>query len=343
MHIAASAAGFETIGFAEIDPFCCALLAQYWPEIKNYGDVKRTDQFRELAGRVDVLSAGVPCQPSSQAGKRLGSRDDRWLWPHTVELVQLIRPAWCIFENPLGILSLDEFEPVRLSLVALGYALRAFSVPANAIGAQHLRYRVFLVADAGSETALQRSRLREGESGRERGRRPDDSSLQSDVADADQERCRLRVREAGNERSLRSAIDPSGEAMADATRSGRNRRRKSDPARSQCNGGQIEFEGLSEALSDADTAGLQERLDDGAESDGRTDLIGGNGREPEPGVRRMVDGIPDWVHTIGTAAMPAPITQGKVLDRADRLKALGNACVSAQVYPFFEAIREVEK
>src|SRR5258707_12728988 len=84
--IAAEWAGFETVGFAEIDPYCCKLLAQNWPGIPNYGDI-RTADFSGLRGSVIVLSAGVPCQPRSLAGKRRGACDNRWSWPATLDVV----------------------------------------------------------------------------------------------------------------------------------------------------------------------------------------------------------------------------------------------------------------
>jgi DNA (cytosine-5)-methyltransferase 1 len=34
-HLAAEWARFETIGFSEIEPYCCRLLAGKWPDIKN--------------------------------------------------------------------------------------------------------------------------------------------------------------------------------------------------------------------------------------------------------------------------------------------------------------------
>ena len=146
-HLAAKWAGFETIGFAEVDPYCCALLAEKWPDIRNYGDL-RTADFSRLRGRITVLTAGVPCQPASLAGKRRGKDDDRWLWEAVLDVVGCVEPAWCIFENPLGILSLGEFGGVLLRLGALGYGIRLFSVPANAVGAKHRRQRVFIVAHA---------------------------------------------------------------------------------------------------------------------------------------------------------------------------------------------------
>src|SRR5271165_5855688 len=124
-HLAAQWAGFETIGFSEVDPYCCKLLNQKCPEIKNYGDL-RTADFSRLVGQVTVLSAGVPCQPASLAGKRRGAADDRWLWPAVLDVVGHVQPAWAVFENPPGILSLPEFETVLLRLEDLGYEVRAF-------------------------------------------------------------------------------------------------------------------------------------------------------------------------------------------------------------------------
>lgn len=145
-HLAAQWAGFETLGFSEIDPYCCALLNQKWPVIKNYGDL-RTADFSPLRNSIDVLSAGVPCQPASLAGKRRGKEDHRWLWPPVLDVVESVHPSWCLFENPDGILSLDEFGGVLLRLASLGYEVRLFRVPANALGAKHRRFRTFIVAN----------------------------------------------------------------------------------------------------------------------------------------------------------------------------------------------------
>jgi DNA (cytosine-5)-methyltransferase 1 len=148
-HLAAEWAGFETIGFSEIEPYCCRLLAEKWPSVKNYGDIRGAD-FSPLRASVTVLSAGVPCQPASLAGKRRGKADDRWLWEATLDVVGCVQPAWVLLENPPGILTLDEFGGVLLRLESLGYALRAFGVPANAVGAKHRRQRVFIIGNADS-------------------------------------------------------------------------------------------------------------------------------------------------------------------------------------------------
>jgi len=155
-HLAAEWAGFETIGFSEIESYCCQLLAEKWPAIKNYGDI-RTADFSGLRGRVTVLSAGVPCQPASLAGKRRGAKDDRWLWPATLDVVGAVQPAWTIFENPDGIASLDEFADTLSRLGSLGYSFRLFRVSANSVGANFEGYRFFIVASTNGNR-LQRSK-----------------------------------------------------------------------------------------------------------------------------------------------------------------------------------------
>jgi DNA (cytosine-5)-methyltransferase 1 len=147
--IAAQAAGFETVGFAEIEPYCCKILQKHWPLIKNYGDLRRAD-FSDLRGRITVLSAGFPCQPFSAAGKRRGQSDDRNLWPTVRDVIETVRPLWCVCENVPGLLSMGEFDGICDDLANLGYQFAVFDVPANSVGAKHRRYRLFIVANASS-------------------------------------------------------------------------------------------------------------------------------------------------------------------------------------------------
>jgi len=130
----------------------------------------------ETAGcdcRPFLLTAGVPCQPASSAGKRQGSADDRWLWPQTLRVVERFRPRVCLFENPLGLASLAlpaaipgvDFEGLRgragrtvceilAGLDALGYDVPRDRdgvawipvVPAVSVGAFHGRDRLWLIA-----------------------------------------------------------------------------------------------------------------------------------------------------------------------------------------------------
>jgi len=145
--------GLETIGFSEIDPYCCRVLAKHWPAVPNFGDVRTVH-----AVQCDLLTGGPPCQPASCAGKRRGAADDRWLWPQTLAVVDRCRPAWCLFENPPGILSLGagvEFERVLAALESFGYSVQPLVIPACSVDAPHRRDRVWIVAHT---TGTQRAR-----------------------------------------------------------------------------------------------------------------------------------------------------------------------------------------
>lgn len=56
--------GWECVGFSEIEPFPCSLLAQHYPAVPNLGDItKITEQQIADLGDFDVLVFGSPCFP----------------------------------------------------------------------------------------------------------------------------------------------------------------------------------------------------------------------------------------------------------------------------------------
>lgn len=136
--------GQELAGQVEIDPYCRALLAQHWPDVKRMADIREVigDEFGE---DVDLVAAGFPCQPASVAGKRGGASDDRWLWPEVLRIARRIQPAWCLFENVPGLISMG-LDGVLADLDAAGYEAWPLVLPAASVGAPHLRERVFIVA-----------------------------------------------------------------------------------------------------------------------------------------------------------------------------------------------------
>jgi DNA (cytosine-5)-methyltransferase 1 len=146
--LAAEWMGWNNIFHCEINPFGKQVLNYYWPNSISYDDIKTTD-FSIHRGTIDVLTGGFPCQPYSQAGKRLGKEDDRHLWPYMLRAIQQIKPRWIVGENVSGIINWNDglvFDEVQTQLEAEGYEVQAYVLPAVSVNAPHRRDRVWFIA-----------------------------------------------------------------------------------------------------------------------------------------------------------------------------------------------------
>jgi site-specific DNA-cytosine methylase len=149
--LAFEAAGFDTIGFSEIDPYASALLAHRWPTVPNLGPVQsvtRDSVFGRCGTLPAVVTGGFPCQPHSAAGKRLASADERDLWGECARVLGDIRPRVALFENVAGLLTSESgafLNRVLSDLAAIRYACLWQVVSAADVGAPHRRERVWLL------------------------------------------------------------------------------------------------------------------------------------------------------------------------------------------------------
>jgi len=138
-------AGMTCAWQVEKDEFCRKVLTKHWPDVPKYGDIFDVG-FTQLPP-VDLVCGGFPCQPFSVAGKRQGAADERYLWPELARAVGETKPRWVLLENVPGLLAMaGEFGQVLSDLAALGFDAEWDCIPAAAVGAPHLRYRVFIVA-----------------------------------------------------------------------------------------------------------------------------------------------------------------------------------------------------
>jgi len=96
-------------------------------------------------GKVDLVSAGYPCQPFSVAGRRRGDADARHVWPHIARILAEVRPALAFLENVPGHVSLG-LRDVCADLRCLGYEVSAGVYSAAECGAPHIRKRLFILA-----------------------------------------------------------------------------------------------------------------------------------------------------------------------------------------------------
>lgn len=138
----------ETIGFCEIDPFCSQVLQKNFKNITNFGDIKGMPLWNE--GVVDIITAGIPCQPFSVAGKRKGREDERHLYPYVSRVILAAKPKWVIIENVVGIVEM-ELDNILDDLENQNYTARSFIIPACASNAPHRRDRIWIIANLNGE------------------------------------------------------------------------------------------------------------------------------------------------------------------------------------------------
>jgi site-specific DNA-cytosine methylase len=141
--LGAALAGINTAWGCETNPTRCELSQIRFPNLKNFGDIKNAQKWN--VPPTSIISAGIPCQPFSFAGKRLGTTDDRYLWPETFDLIKKVKPDWFIFENTPGIENV-VFETIIPDLEKNSYETQTLSIPAVGLDAPYRRARIFVIA-----------------------------------------------------------------------------------------------------------------------------------------------------------------------------------------------------
>tara|TARA_R110000868_G_scaffold375186_1_gene639675 strand:+ start:27 stop:887 length:861 start_codon:yes stop_codon:yes gene_type:complete len=134
--------GAETIWVSEFDKHASKVIEARINK-PNLGNLKVID-WAEVEP-IDILTAGYPCQPFSQAGLRKGAQDERHLWPYIKEAVSILRPKYVILENVRGHFGLG-FREVLSDLASIGYDARWTLIRASEVGAPHRRERLFILA-----------------------------------------------------------------------------------------------------------------------------------------------------------------------------------------------------
>lgn len=140
-------AGFAHAALVELEPAACATLRlnrPSWNVIE--GDLRRFDGG--LYKGVDLVAGGVPCPPFSKAGKQLGAKDERDLFPEAIRMVDESRPLAVMLENVRGLLDavFDDYRnKVEKQLKKLGYVPGWRLLNASDYGVSQLRPRVVFV------------------------------------------------------------------------------------------------------------------------------------------------------------------------------------------------------
>ncbi len=148
--LAAQWMGWTNVFHTEWNEFGQKVLKHHFPNSISYHDIIKTD-YSIHNGDIDIITGGFPCQPFSNAGKRKGTDDERYLWHEMLRAIQQIQPTYVVAENVRGLLTIDAgmvFEQVCADLEAEGYEVQPILLPAAGVNAPHRRDRIFIVGYA---------------------------------------------------------------------------------------------------------------------------------------------------------------------------------------------------
>ena len=146
-RLALQSVGGTCIGFSEIAPDAINTYCQNFKEdtSANLGDITKLKTLPEH----DFMTAGVPCQSWSIAGKNLGFDDDRGqLWNDTLYLLNKVRPKAFIFENVKGLAdprNAKALEYILNRIKQAGYYSKVNVLNAYDYGVPQTRIRIYII------------------------------------------------------------------------------------------------------------------------------------------------------------------------------------------------------
>ena len=353
-------AGIDTdlVWVSETDKHASAVLDARFG-VPNLGDLT------EIADppQVDAITAGFPCQPVSQAGKRAGIDDERWLIRDVVSVARRAGAQWIFLENVRGVLTAnqgDAFGQVLDALAEGGFDAKWACIRADqSVGACHRRDRWFCIAtsrdtDTSRSGLLRTPESKDDDTDQRRGRRHDSDNLGEGrgsraAADADGAGSEA-WGDARRASQLEAGVEPVGSAAPAAHASGVGRCAGSRLGEGQPSQQRGDGSGDDGDTTAAYTTGTERRGEE------HETVVAPAGSAPKPGERHSsyawgdyADAINRWEWAIGRAA-PKPVTDGKLssrfvewmmglpdgwvtgvgLSRTQELKILGNGVVPQQ-------------
>jgi DNA (cytosine-5)-methyltransferase 1 len=110
LALGTSRAGFAHEAVVELDHDACETIRanqriklDYVKDWALHEQNVKTFNFGCIREDIDLLAAGVPCQPWSIGGKHRGFEDDRNLFPDTIRAVLALKPKAILVENVKGL------------------------------------------------------------------------------------------------------------------------------------------------------------------------------------------------------------------------------------------------
>lgn len=294
--------GYRTVCHIEREAYAAAVLVKRMEEGRldqaAVWDDLTTFDGRRWRGQVDIITAGLPCQPYSVAGQQKGDQDERYIWPEFFRIVSEVQPSLVFLENVPGLLA--WFRPIGEELSGMGYEFEAGLFSAAEVGASHKRQRLFILAHSTERNGKERKPWSSNQQGSEGGVPGEPRGGHRFMGNPHQQGPQGRGLQGG-ERGGEWPTWPPGPSDTEGWASILQR-----------------YPELAPAVADSDSS--QRALRGEVGRVGRKEPVARDKRrqeEVEPLVRGMAHGLPN---------------------RVDRLRACGNAVVPATVARAFHAL-----
>lgn len=142
-------AGFEVAWANEIDPDTCKTYRHNFPDTKLIeGDIRKLDATS--LEKVDILTAGFPCQSFSVCGNQKGFKDARGnLFFEIMRIADELQPTVIFLENVANLTEHDNgrtFNVIHNELASRDYFIRYLIADACEYGAPQHRTRTYIIA-----------------------------------------------------------------------------------------------------------------------------------------------------------------------------------------------------
>lgn len=142
-------AGFEIVWANELDKDACKTYRLNFPDTKLFEcDIRKLDV--SLLSKVDIITAGFPCQPFSICGNQKGFSDNRGnLFFDIMRITDAVKPQIIFLENVANLVEHDKgrtFNVIHNELVSRGYYLRYLVADACDYGIPQHRTRTYILA-----------------------------------------------------------------------------------------------------------------------------------------------------------------------------------------------------
>jgi DNA (cytosine-5)-methyltransferase 1 len=137
-------AGIRTLWQVENDPCCLPRLRKNFPRAKRHSDVRECG--RHNLEKVDIISAGFPCQDLSRAGLQRGlDGKQSILFFEAARIIgRELRPPWAILENVPEALT-KYGDRILGKMEAMDYQCWPILLGAREVGATHKRTRAWIL------------------------------------------------------------------------------------------------------------------------------------------------------------------------------------------------------